>query len=91
MKEDAWHYPRENLAARTFNALVEGPAKALTLLKPKLKLSAPIGGARAQAEIDLSSLKGEPPAELIKIGIYRTMVKADRHSTRHSSPTCTWC
>ena len=39
MKEDAWHYPRENLAARTFNALVEGPAKALTLLKPKLKLS----------------------------------------------------
>ena len=131
MKEDVWHYPRENLAARTFNALVEGPAKALTLfaprrtgktefltkdltpyaeskghkvvyisfwraplsplalilysledalksktitgrigsvtsiLKPKLKLSAPIGGARAEAEIDLSSLKGEPPAELI--------------------------
>ena len=131
MKEDAWHYPRKNLAARTLNALVEGPAKALTLfaprrtgktefltkdltpyaeskghkvvyisfwraplsplalilysledtltsktitgrigsvasiLKPKLKLSAPIGGAKAEAEIDLSSLKGEPPAELI--------------------------
>ncbi len=131
MKDDTWHYPRENLAARTRNALVEGPAKALTLfaprrtgktefltkdltpyaeskghkvvyisfwraplsplalilysledalksktiagrigsvtsiLKPKLKLSAPIGGARAEAEIDLSSLKGEPPAELI--------------------------
>ena len=131
MKEDIWHYPRENLAARTFNALVEGPAKALTLfaprrtgktefltkdlaphaeskghkviyisfwraplsplalilhsledalksktitgrigsvasiLKPKLKLSVPIGEAGAEAEIDLSSLKGEPPEELI--------------------------
>ena len=131
MKEDAWHYPRENLAARTLNALVEGSAKALTLfaprrtgktefltkdltpyaeskghkvvyisfwraplsplalilyslevtlksktltrrtgsvasiLKPKLKLSAPIGGARAEAEIDLSSMRGEPPAQLI--------------------------
>lgn len=38
---------------------------AATALKPKLKLSAPIGGAKAEAEIDLSSLKGEPPAELI--------------------------
>ena len=131
MKEDAWHYPRENLAAQTFHALVKGPAKALTLfaprrtgktefltkdltpyaeskghkvvymsfwraplaplalilhsledalksktitgrigstasiLKPRLKLSAPIGDAGAEAEIDLSSLKGEPPAELI--------------------------
>ncbi len=131
MKEHPWHYPRENLAARTFNALVEGPAKALTLfaprrtgktefltkdlapyaekkghkvvyvsfwraplaplalllhsletaleaktmagrigsaasrLKPKLKLSAPLGKAKAEAEIDLSSLGRKPPAELI--------------------------
>ena len=35
MKKDAWHYPRENLAARTLNALVEGPAKALTLFAPR--------------------------------------------------------
>ena len=35
MKEDAWQYPRENLAARTFNVLVEGPAKALTLFAPR--------------------------------------------------------
>ena len=131
MKEHPWHYPRENLAARTFNALVEGPAKALTLfaprrtgktefltkdlapyaekkghkvvyvsfwraplaplalllhsletaleaktmagrigsaasrLKPKLKLSAPLGKAKAETEIDLSSLGRKPPAELI--------------------------
>ena len=131
MKEDVWHYPRENLAARTFNVLIEGPAKALTLfaprrtgktefltkdftpyaeskghkvvymsfwraplsplalilrslettlksktvtgrissvaamLKPKLKFSTSIIEAKAEAEIDLSSLQGEPPAELI--------------------------
>ncbi len=131
MTDDPWHYPRNDLAERTFNVLVSGPAEALTLFAPrrtgkteflrkdlapyaqkkghqviyvsfwraplsplalllhslesalkensimsriggavssfgpKLKLSAPLPGAKAEAEIDLSSLKGEPPAELI--------------------------
>jgi len=131
MKEFPWHYPRVELASRTLRALVEGPAKALTLfaprrtgktefllrdltpcaeqnghkvvymsfwraplsplalllysletalkpttvagrignaasmLKPKLKLSAPFGGGSAEAEIDLSGLKENAPVDLI--------------------------
>lgn len=128
MTDSKWHYPRSDLAERTLDLLVSGPAKALTLFAPrrtgktefltkdlapladerghkviyisfwraplsplatllhsleaalksktmmgraaaifgpKLKLSAPIPGVKAEAEIDLTSLGGPPPAELI--------------------------
>ncbi len=36
-----------------------------SMLKPKLKLSAPFGGGSAEAEIDLSTLKKKAPVDLI--------------------------
>ena len=35
MNDDPWHYPRRDLATRTLAALVDGPAKALTLFAPR--------------------------------------------------------
>lgn len=130
MAQDPWHYARNDIAARTFAVLADGPARALTLfaprrtgkaefllddlgpfaenkghrvvyasfwqaplsplavllhtletsrksgtlrdrvrsaavnLTPKLRLSAPIPGTGAKAEIDLTGLKGKPPADL---------------------------
>ncbi|GAB4527536.1 MAG: hypothetical protein Tsb0010_10420 [Parvularculaceae bacterium] len=131
MTKNPWHYPRPELAARSFDALMRGPSRALTLFaprrtgktefltkdlaphaekrghlvvyasfwraplaplavllhefeaalreksvlarmrgaaaafSPKIKLSAPLPGARAEAEIDLAALKGKPPADLL--------------------------
>ena len=68
-----WRAPLPPLALILYSLEVTLKSKTLTgrtgsvasILKPKLKLSAPIGGARAEAEIDLSSMGGEPPAQLI--------------------------
>lgn len=46
----------------SFSDRVRSTALALT---PKLKLSAPVPGATAESEIDLTQLAGKPPSELL--------------------------
>ena len=51
-----------SLKRGTFSDRLRTTASALT---PKLKLSAPLAGAKAEAEIDLTSLNKKPPSDLL--------------------------
>jgi len=56
------HALESSLKKGTFTDRVRNTALALT---PKLKLSAPIQGAKAEAEIDLTTLDKKPPSDLL--------------------------